>query len=81
VDAYKKAMLAASEEEEKQWKAVEKAVEQDILREKQRAAAMAKPRMPLPPLQSIPMMPQWPMAGPERMPQWPMAGLERTQFG
>jgi len=60
VEAYKKAVLAASEDEEKRWKAAEKFVKQDVLREKQQAATMTKPNMPQP----VPMVPQNPMPGP-----------------
>ena len=44
VDAYKKALLAGNEEEDKRWKVTKKSVEQDVLRERQRM----KPRGPPP---------------------------------
>ena len=37
MDAYKKAVLVGSEEEDKRWKAAEISVEQDVIRERQRA--------------------------------------------
>jgi len=59
VDAYKKALLAGSEEEDKRWKGAEKSIEQDVLRERQRM----KPRGP-PPV--VPVTAEWGISLPPR---------------
>jgi len=52
VEAYKRSLLMGSDEEDKQWKSAEKVVEQEVLREKQRANPLPRPRMMTPQLTS-----------------------------
>jgi len=68
VEAYKKALLTGSEEED----AAEKLAEQDALQEKQRASITAKPKMPLAVTPFPPVPPQWPVPPPNGPPPPPL---------
>jgi len=46
VEVYK-ALLVGSDKKDKRWKAAEKMAEQDVLQERKRANAMAKPKIPI----------------------------------
>ena len=83
VEAYKRALLVGNDEEDKRWKAAEKAVEQDILRDsRQRATTMPRPRMMAPQPSPVPVAPQWPSIPPPggQSSQIPMGGPPPQMF-